>query len=816
MASSILTSIEQPGSRVGMALSIVLALFLSACGGSDETDAPPVIRLQDNFESAAVTGSPPLVEIEPTEIRFDGSGGFEWEAGPGVVDLTVENGRLVGTTSDIVPFIHIERAGEIDNGDTLYEIEIRARVSADTRLGINLSAQPPNYAGIVRTIQTNGWPLVIDVTASDEIQTYTFAAAQTGNTPAATMRHVLIRPGDVVGADFEIESIRFTYLREHLATIPSGIGWQGLAERYHESIITRAPEHATFDLTLPENPWLDLSVGTLEEQPVTFRVTATRDGEAVVLGEQLVTESNRWLPMPIDLAAFAGQQVTLGLELDADRDNALGFWGSPAVRNRLVAQAGTGDSPRGVILFVADTLRRDHLSTYGYERETSPVLTRLASEGALVRDAQSHAIWTKVSVPSIHTSLYPRTHTVQRFFDLLPHTATTLAEVYRDAGYATLGLSSNNFVGRATNLHQGYEEFHESTSLDGGGGFSKSTRPFVDRLIPWIDAHRDGPFFVNIHITDPHSPYPGYAPYDTMWGDDASRATFQQLQDRISEVRPGAFGGGPNGEPKTETFEAAGVDPAQYLQQEMNWYDGSIAGMDAEIGRLIESLDGMGLGDDVLFAFIADHGEEFLDHGGHFHLKIYGENSNVPLLLWAPGRIEAGTVIDETLQSIDLMPTMLALSGLAAPEAAQGQSFLPLLEEPPSRLASSGVAYAQEGWQPAPAFTEQLRDDNGPEPGPFPRDAYAVVDDGWKLVHNVYIPEDMDYPEYELFDHVNDPLDQVNLADENPELVQRLSRTIDDWLAYALAVQLDPAETTGEALSPEELRRLCGLGYIAC
>ena len=804
---------------------ILPALLFAACGGPGESagsggsggaDEPTVIRLQDTFDSAQITGSPVPAEIAPTELRFDGSGQFEWEAGPGVSDVSIENGRLVGTTSDIVPFIHFERTGDIDNGDTLYEIEIRARVSADTRFGINVSAQPPNYAGIVRRIQTNGWPMVIDVNAADEIQTYTISATQTGNMRAATMRHVLIRPADVVGAEFEIESVRFTYLQEHLASIPSGVGWQGLADRYHETIITRAPERASFDLDLPENPWLDLSVGTLEEQPITFRVSVTHDGNETVLGEQAVTSEDGWQLLPLDLSGFAGQSVTLSLELDAERDNALGFWGSPAVRNRLIAQASPNDAPRGVILFVADTLRADHLSAYGYDRDTSPFLTRLANEGVLVLDAQAHAIWTKVSVPSIHTSLYPRTHTVQRFFDLLPHTATTLAEVYREAGYSTLSLAANTFIGRATNLHQGFEELHESASLsdEGVGGFSKSTRPFVDRVIPWIEAHQDGPFFVNIHVTDPHSPYPGYEPYDTMYGDDASRAAYREIQDSLREAGFGGSGGGPSGQPKTEAFEAVGIDPEPYLQQEKNWYDGSIRAMDDEIGRLFEALDEMGLGDDVLFAFISDHGEEFLEHGGHFHLQIYGENSNVPLVLWAPGRVEAGTVISDTLQSIDLMPTMLEISGLPVPEAAQGQSFLPLAE--PRQLASSGVAYAQVPGQSAPAFTEQLRDDNGTEPGPFPRDAYAVVDGGWKLVHNVHIPEDMDYAEYELFDHVNDPLDQVNLAAENPEVVARLSQLIYDWVDYALAVQLEAEQQSVDALSPVERQRLCALGYIAC
>jgi arylsulfatase A-like enzyme len=802
------------GLRAGAPL--LTALVLSACGGGDDADTGfSVIRLQDVFDDAAITGSSGAVpEIAPTEIRFDGTPGVEWDAARGLAALEVENGRLIGTTGDIVPFVHVEHAGEIDSRDSLHSIEIRGRVSVDTRFGISLSPQAPsNYDAMIARMQTQPWPLVQEVTAADEIQTYTFLAEQQGRVPAPSARHILIRPADEAGAEFEIESIRLTFLREHLASIPSGIGWRGLAGVFHETVITRSPERASFELTLPEDPWLDLSVGTLEQSPVTFRVAVSHEGHELVLGERTVTEPQIWQAMPIDLSEFGGETITLALELDADSDNALGFWGSPAVRSRLVAQAAAGDAPRGVILFVADTLRRDNLSTYGYERETSPVLTRLAGEGALVLDAQAHAIWTKVSVPSIHTSLYPRTHTVQRFFDLLPPTATTLAEVYREAGFATFSLTSNAFVGRATNLHQGFEEVHEPASLP-GAGFSKSARPFVDRVIPWLEAHRDGPFFINIHVTDPHSPYPGYEPYNTMWGDEASRAAYQDIQDRLRQAGGGGFGGGPNGEPKTGTFEAAGIEPGPYVEQEINWYDGSIRAMDAEIGRLVETIERLGLGEDILFAFISDHGEEFLEHGSHFHLQIYGPNSNVPLVLWAPGRIEAGTVIGDPLQSIDLMPTLLDLSGLGVPDAAQGQSFESLLQPP--QLASGGVAYAQSAWRPVPVFTEQLRDDNGTEPGPFPRDAYAVIEGGWKLVHNVHIPEGMDYPEYELFDHANDPLDQLDLAAGNPEVVVRLSRLIDDWLAYALAEQLPAVQTTLEALDPAELRRLCALGYIAC
>ena len=112
---------------------------------------------------------------------------------------------------------------------------------------------------------------------------------------------------------------------------------------------------------------------------------------------------------------------------------------------------------------------------------------------------------------------------------------------------------------------------------------------------------------------------------------------------------------------------------------EHDWYDSSIRAMDAELGRLIETLDELGLHDDTLLAFIADHGEEFLEHGSHWHGEnAYGENSNVPLVLWSPGRIPAGLRVSETVQSIDLMPTLLELSELSAPDGVQGQSLVPM------------------------------------------------------------------------------------------------------------------------------------------
>ena len=202
-------------------------------------------------------------------------------------------------------------------------------------------------------------------------------------------------------------------------------------------------------MTLPERPWLDLAVGTVEEAPVTLRVGIVRAGEEeTILGEMTVTEAHRWEPSPRELDAFAGEKVTLSLSLDADEPGTLGFWGAPAVRNRgaVPAHADAANPPQGVILILCDSLRRDHLDVYGYDRPTAPNLKQMAEGGVLFLDNQSQADFTKVSVPSNLSSLYQSTHGVVAFNDRLPSAAVTIAEVYREAGYATWSSAANLFT----------------------------------------------------------------------------------------------------------------------------------------------------------------------------------------------------------------------------------------------------------------------------------------------------------------------------------------------------------------------------------
>jgi arylsulfatase A-like enzyme len=247
--------------------------------------------------------------------------------------------------------------------------------------------------------------------------------------------------------------------------------------------------------------------------------------------------------------------------------------------------------------------------------------------------------------------------------------------------------------------------------------------------------------------------------------------------------------------PSREELLNAGVDPEKFIGQYQDWYDGSIRGMDAEIGRLLEGLRAFGLAESTLIAFIGDHGEEFLDHGRTWHgHTLYGELVNVPLLLWWPGGVPAGMTVDETVRSIDLMPTLLALSGLSAPEEIQGQSLLPLM----------GAADVAEEWFVRPAGSERDLGDGR---------SVSLLSDGWKLVQNIDLPDE-EHSEFELFDHREDPLDLVNLADERPEIVERLTNEINRWQRQAESAQLQSDEELSSSLSADELTRLRSLGYV--
>ena len=816
---------------------LLLAGWLSGCG----EERPVAFRFVDHFKPEMVEGSEEVGrrEIPRTEWRFDGTiaatkgklaATYGWQAGHGVAGLAVREGRLVGRSTLDFPVIHVERTSGLDDPDLVHGVEVRLKVSAGANLALERqSSEKPDIDRAVGRAQGISWQTSTPIIAGEEFRTYTMRPPVPIKSSA--VRHLLLRPTDAAGARFEIESVRLIFRKEHLASIPAGVGWHGLRDIYRETLVARAPERIRMELRVPDRPWLDFAVGTIEDRPVTFRVGVKAGGGSggEILFERTVTTPDRWDTARVDLSEFTGREVTVSLSLAAEQSGAIGFWGAPVVRDDGAEPQRTesaGNRPQGVILIMADTLRGDHLDAYGYHRPTAPVLNSLAKEGALFRDCLAQATWTKVSTPSLLTSLYPSTHGVAEMSDRLPGSATTLAEVFREASFATLSMSSVVFTGEFTNLHQGFEELHERSSIPEEG--SKTAREYVDRLLSWLKTHREVPFFVFLHVFDPHDPFEPRKPFNTLW---ASAERGEEHKKEVEKLKK--FIKNPFlkrlGLPNREELRKSGLDREAFISHLHDWYDGSIRGMDAEIERVLGELRTLGLDDKTLIVFTSDHGEEFLEHGGMFHgQSVYGELNNIPLIMYGKGMVPEGVVVDETVQSIDIMPTILELTGLPVPKGVQGRSLVPFFKgSPPTRTASLalwqqggedsppaqvGVARSKVKWD-RPAMSEKASiPDNSPVPWDGKIESIAFIKDGWRLIRNR--KEGKGEPTYELFDHRNDPLDMKDLAAEKPDLVTQLAADLEAFQQKALDAKLPPDSAGQKAMSKEELERMRSLGYI--
>lgn len=786
---------------------IVLAVTWISCG---ETPAPAPVtqRLADVFEPSQIEGSPPPAAApEPTVWRFSeprpGSAPKAtrgWEPLVGIAGLRVAEGQLSGETTSAWPALRLSFKGEYGDDD-LREIRIHMRATAGERISVLLGGDDGGATeGALAAGREVLWSASARLHTGEELATYTLVPNV--SLRASDIRRIFLRPTDTAGASFGIESIRLVWRREYYAEKPSGVSWEGLSDVYRETLVARAPEVIRWSLRLPERPWVELALGTLDEHPVTFEVALEPDGGTAprTLFRRTVTTSGRWHLLERDLDEWAQRTVTLRLALTADSAGTVGLWGTPTVRERVSPDA---EAPQGVVLILADTLRPDHISFYGHERETMPELARIARSGAVFLDAQAQGTWTKVSAASLLTSLYPETSGVREFPDRVPNGATTLAEVYRQAGYATLGFSSVVVTGKFSNLHQGFEVMYETVALE-----SDTARGFVDELLPWLESHRDQRFFVFLHVFDPHAPYEPPAPYNAVWADPAWHAEHRREKE---EVRP--FIADPirrfQDMPTRQEMLAAGRDPAAFIERELDYYDGSLRAMDRELARVFERLSELGLDRTTLVAFTSDHGEEFHDHGrmNHGH-TAYGELAHVPLVLWFPGTVPAGVEIAETVQLLDVMPTLLELSGLPLPAEAQGQSLVPLLETGRSAEPVTG----KPSWRPQPAIIQRPPIPMFADPPQQAAETTALVFEGWKLVHHRQPRPGT--PEYELFDHHNDPDDLVDVAGEHPEVVARLAEMLSAWRRKAVEDRLAVNVEEGSDLSPEELERLRALGYV--
>ena len=490
--------------------------------------------------------------------------------------------------------------------------------------------------------------------------------------------------------------------------------------------------------------------------PIEYRVVI--DGSTV--WNRSVPTSPRWhdFAARIPLEPWWGRQIEIAFETEigpAARGHVEAHWLDLA----LIGEERVARLPAGapnLLFVVVDTVRADHLSTYGYERETSPTLDRLAAEGIVFDQAISQSSWTMPATASLLTGLYPTEHGVTDA-QPLPLDLDTVAERLQRLGFSTLGVSANPLVGDAEGFHQGHERFVHLPWARAG--------TINELVVQLLREHAGSRWFMYVHYIDPHDPYAAPEPYGSTFLDVQSGnprfgdpAEFRRLVDAVN------FGQG--------TAEWDETDVA-YLEAA---YDGEIRYWDAAFGQLLDTLLERGLLDDTFVIVTSDHGEEFLEHGKLKHgPHLYEESIRVPLLVWGPGlQAERHPLPVETRNLAKLAPWLLGFAG-------EEPGLIDVL------AARRGLAFSHTG--------HGLLDGR---PGRV--ELASVRDSRWKFLEHPGLGR------RELYDLHSDPGETTDLHSNDSTSASRYALLLGRWLA---ARQARPP-----ASEPEVLDELRALGYI--
>jgi len=459
-----------------------------------------------------------------------------------------------------------------------------------------------------------------------------------------------------------------------------------------------------------------------------------------------------------------------------------------------------------LLLITIDTLRADHLSAWGYERETSPTLDRLAEEG--VRFDQAQVQWPKTgpSFASMMTATYPKDNGIVRHVGIpVPCAFRMLAEELSALGYQTRAVVANGAVGREFFFDQGFDEYLETWKVEEvyeGRNWRNKRRRDPNRAERVTDLalessrgiDRARPFFLWVHYLDPHAPYspPGDL-RDLFQGDEHFDPSERVV---IDEERPrreiGAIG-------KNDV-----VEHEDHLAFYVARYDAEIRYTDGEIGRLLEGLRSEGLDENRVTVVTADHGESLGEHNYYFsHGRLPFQTClRVPLVFHWPGVLPARRDASP-VELIDLAPTLLALAGKELPGGrwAQGASLLPRLRAT-SEVSEPHLSFSESGY------------------GQNRHWLHVVRDARFKLV---YAPMERDQrwvggvgKEFVLFDLEEDPGETRDVAAEHPEVFDRLKRALWSWYRAPAFPVASEAATCGEdrAVDRETEEQLRALGYL--
>jgi len=437
------------------------------------------------------------------------------------------------------------------------------------------------------------------------------------------------------------------------------------------------------------------------------------------------------------------------------------------------------DKPEGktqdklnVIVILLDAVRSDHLGCYGYDRNTSPNIDRLAEEGVLFKKAFAQSSHTQESVPSLWTSVYPSSHRVKAIDSAIPQNIFTLPWVFKLLEYKTSVFTTIPYVSSTYGYNKGVDDFHErnnaivtrtilakilhktvfeiswfnrtETSVLNMCSLFPSINSLISgdayhvtqKIISWINKNQKKPFFIYAHYEGGHTPY--------------------NAPKKVKRIFVSDLNSKPITDPKMlMPFDENKLSHQKAFDNMLSLYDSKIFYHDTNIGRLIDNLEKNGIADKTIIIITSDHGEEFYDHEGFFHgYTVFDEVINVPLILYGTDLIPKGIKVEELVELIDIYPTLLNLCGITdkvkLPYKIEGRDLTSAFS---SLERFNGRQYI---------FSEVNYDDI--------HSIRCVRTDNFKAIED----EKGEKTKYLLFDLISDPGEKKNIYDREGKIEREL------------------------------------------
>ena len=583
--------------------------------------------------------------------------------------------------------------------------------------------------------------------------------------------------------DGNISKVRVALTTAEAPGAKVGIHVEGFAiPRNHSA------SHRTATVRIPRGAYLELGIGILdpawEQGAVEFEVKACRANACDLVFQEILDPTSAatrgWQDRRVSLDSLAGtdRMFEFTTRLTNADPHAFSFplWGNPTV----YAPAHRASEAANVILLSIDTLRANHLTTYGYQHDTAPFINETFGKGGTVFD---HCVAAATTTPPSHmtmfTSVQPCVHGLRTGFEVLPDWLITLAEQLRADGVETGAVTEDGWLGISHGFGRGFNSYVENTSpniMEPEGQVDVT----FGKAKEWLASKADKRFFLFLHTFQVHDPYRPPPSYESFFGTH-------------------------DGQPVTATSPR----PVRDLVN----YDREIRYTDDELRKLFAAIEANGLGENTIFILTSDHGEEFFEHGLWGHgADLYEEATHVPLMFWGPGRIPADKRVRRSVGTIDFMPTILDIVGVPKPAQVQGASLTDLLRN--GRADASGVdrPLFSEAWaETAIGANYELAE--------FARPAYLLQIGMQKL---------MQYRrrggfEYEYYDLTKDAGERHNADDPTAGHIaimhERLAKYENDCIATAVTLSTQSRSTRATTpkamqLSPSEEEKLRALGYL--